>query len=234
MISLAKYYGVERSTEYLAHHGIKGMRWGVRRALKRGDKAALQKQHAKAEATLQKLKEQTDRKGQKQHAKELAIAGALGLGTGALGGLASYGIVKGQLAAQNALTPNAKSRIIMHPVGLYGASGLAAGAGLGALAASIPTAYRGTKKGNQKAIERYNRFKKAKEETFRGVKIGKPAKQPSTKQSNAKQDLKYAAKTAALSTVMGGPAANMYMSSRRAVNDPNFAPNKKRRKNSKG
>ena len=28
---MAEYYAVERSPEYLAHYGVKGMRWGVRR-----------------------------------------------------------------------------------------------------------------------------------------------------------------------------------------------------------
>lgn len=27
---MAKYYGVERSDEYLAHFGIRGMKWGIR------------------------------------------------------------------------------------------------------------------------------------------------------------------------------------------------------------
>jgi len=30
---MAKYYGIERSSDYLAHYGVRGMRWGVRKAL---------------------------------------------------------------------------------------------------------------------------------------------------------------------------------------------------------
>ena len=45
---MAEYYAVERSPEYLAHYGVKGMRWGVQRALKRGDDNALQKHYKKS------------------------------------------------------------------------------------------------------------------------------------------------------------------------------------------
>ena len=30
---MAEYYGVQRSEEYLAHYGIKGMKWGVRKEI---------------------------------------------------------------------------------------------------------------------------------------------------------------------------------------------------------
>lgn len=32
---MAKYYGIERSAEYLEHYGIKGMKWGIRKAIQR-------------------------------------------------------------------------------------------------------------------------------------------------------------------------------------------------------
>lgn len=32
---MAEYYAVERSPEYLAHYGVKGMKWGVRKAIER-------------------------------------------------------------------------------------------------------------------------------------------------------------------------------------------------------
>ena len=32
---MAQYYGVERSSDCLAHYGVKGMKWRVRKALKK-------------------------------------------------------------------------------------------------------------------------------------------------------------------------------------------------------
>lgn len=44
---MAEYYAVERSPSYLAHYGVKGMRWGVRRAKERGDEKALGRHYKK-------------------------------------------------------------------------------------------------------------------------------------------------------------------------------------------
>ena len=35
---MSSYYGVQRSSEYLAHYGVKGMKWGIQRALKKAQK----------------------------------------------------------------------------------------------------------------------------------------------------------------------------------------------------
>ena len=229
---MAQYYGIQRSDEYLAHYGIKGMKWGVRKAIEKGDKIALQKHYKKATAKLKELKEHTNAKEQKENAKAMATLGAGLIGAGALGGLASYGSIKGQVAAQRAILPNSKRATVMIPTGLIGASILGAGAGAGLLGGSIPYAYRATKRGNKKAIEKYNKFKKAVDETFSN-KNYKTIKQASSKQSSkrdaAKKELKYALKSAALSTVMG-PAANTYVTSQRIANNDWPEKTKSRRK----
>ena len=38
---MAEYYAVERSPEYLAHYGIRGMKWGVRKAIASGNSRRL-------------------------------------------------------------------------------------------------------------------------------------------------------------------------------------------------
>ena len=146
-------------SNFLMHYGIKGMKWGVRKAKESGNYAKLASHYERALRKKSILKEHSNRKAEKENAKEYAKGGAALLGLGALGGLASYGIVKGQVAAQRALLPNDKYRMVMHPVGLYGMSGLAGAGGLAALGASAKSAYRATKHGNKKAIEKYKKFK---------------------------------------------------------------------------
>lgn len=79
-------YAVERSDEYLAHYGILGMKWGVRRAIKSGNSARLGKQYAKAQKKLAKLEKQAGKS--KKYARRAALMGA---GAAAAGGLAAAG-----------------------------------------------------------------------------------------------------------------------------------------------
>lgn len=52
-----EYYGVASTPmdDYLAHYGVRGMKWGVRKAIKTGDSQKLSKQYAKAQKKLEKL-----------------------------------------------------------------------------------------------------------------------------------------------------------------------------------
>lgn len=195
---MAEYYAVERSSQYLAHYGVRGMRWGVRKALEKGDFAAYTKHYRKAGKKLGNLSIKANRQYQKQQAKDNLAAGAALTGLGALGGLASYGIVKGQLAAQRALAPNARSRLILHPVGLYGTSALSAGTGLGLIGASAVNAYRGSKRGNERAIKKRDRWQKEMESTFKDTPYGKLKEfktfnKQLTRMSNVKDPQKYMA-----------------------------------------
>ena len=79
-------YGVERSNEYLAHYGIRGMKWGVRKAIKSGNSARLSKQYAKASKKLAKLEKRAANTG--KYARRAALMGA---GAAAVGG-ASLGV----------------------------------------------------------------------------------------------------------------------------------------------
>lgn len=79
-------YAVERSDEYLAHYGIRGMKWGVRKAIASGDSAKLSRQYAKASKKLAKLQKRAANSG--KYAKRAALMGA---GAAAAGGLAAAG-----------------------------------------------------------------------------------------------------------------------------------------------
>lgn len=83
-----EYYGVASTPmdDYLAHYGIKGMKWGVRRALARRDAAGLGKQYKRAEKKLAKLEKKAAKT--KRYAARAALMGA---GAAAAGGLAATG-----------------------------------------------------------------------------------------------------------------------------------------------
>ena len=79
---MAQYYAVERSSKYLAHYGIRGMKWGVRKAIERGNSKKLARQYAKAKKKLAKLNDKADINKQQSIAKKYGkiskISGAIG------------------------------------------------------------------------------------------------------------------------------------------------------------
>lgn len=90
---MAEYYAVERSPEYLMHYGIKGMRWGVQKALlKKGDKRAraLHKQYNKANNYLAKLNKKANIGEQKIQQKKYAKRAGLGLGISTITPIGSH------------------------------------------------------------------------------------------------------------------------------------------------
>lgn len=81
------YYAIESSTDHLAHYGVKGMRWGVRKAIATGNQRALDRHYRKAVKKLAKL--QDIGLNSRKYAAKSAAYGAAAAGTGALtvGGL---------------------------------------------------------------------------------------------------------------------------------------------------
>ena len=116
-------YAVDRSDEYLAHYGIKGMKWGVQKALQSGSDRKLARQYKKAQKKLAKL-EKRAANGSK-YAKRAA---ALGAGAALAGGAAALGTERiGRGIAQGANAIGAAG-------GKLGSAMGAAGAGLNRLA----------------------------------------------------------------------------------------------------
>ena len=83
-----EYYGAPTTSteDFLMHYGVRGMKWGVRKAIQRGNDRALARQYHKAEKKLAKL-EKLGSNG-KKYAKRAAAYGA---GAAAAGGLAVAG-----------------------------------------------------------------------------------------------------------------------------------------------
>ena len=97
-------YAVDRSDEYLAHYGIKGMKWGVRKAIASGNSRKLSRQYRKAAKKLAKL-EKRAANGQKYARR----AARLGAGAALAGGLAAAGT--GGVATGLAYLQNASSNL---------------------------------------------------------------------------------------------------------------------------
>lgn len=79
-------YAVERNGDYLAHYGVRGMKWGVRRAIASGNSARLGRQYSKAQKKLAKLQKRAANSG--KYARRAAL---MGVGAAAAGGLAALG-----------------------------------------------------------------------------------------------------------------------------------------------
>ena len=87
---MAKYYGVTRNEEYLAHYGVRGMKWGVRKAIEKGNEKKLSRLYRKSQKKLQKLNLKADVDVQREYAKKHTRRAIAAAGVGALG-LAAYG-----------------------------------------------------------------------------------------------------------------------------------------------
>lgn len=101
-----EYYGAPTTPtdDYLAHYGIRGMKWGVQRAKKKplysGRNKRLDRQFVKASKKLEKLNQRTDIELQNKKADKLKKTSkiALGMGLAGIGGIsAATGLSKRSL-----------------------------------------------------------------------------------------------------------------------------------------
>lgn len=188
---MSNYYAVDRNSEYLAHYGVRGMKWGVRRALARGDRAALSRHYRKAALKLGKLSVQANRgMMQKRYS-----AAKNNMATGAISsaGLSAIGTM--------AVNPRLDAANKLKIAGLAGLAGAAGGALLNSR--GIMSGRYISDKGHAKAVAKRDAFRKEMESTFKNTGVAPSIKEMRrfhnqiTAISNQKDPKAYAQKQAA-------------------------------------
>lgn len=113
------YYAVERSEDYLAHYGVKGMHWGVRKAKESNNPRKLDRQWRKANKRLNKLNSKANiadqQKIYKRNSGPQVVANMIG---GAGGGMLS-----GALLARRLGIPEKLAGPMVVGTGIAGAIG---------------------------------------------------------------------------------------------------------------
>lgn len=149
---MSEYYGTPAaSSDFLAHYGVKGMKWGVRKAIEEGGRAAtnrsLSRQYRKAERKLRKLNYYSNR----------GIQGGRAGVNAAIAGLGAAG------AAMLARSGNPISAIPAAAMGAWGA------------ADAIRLGRKATKAGHERVVKERNDFAKAMKKSFAGTGYAKKA-----------------------------------------------------------
>lgn len=94
------YYAVVRSTDHLMHYGIKGMKWGVRKAIEKGNSKKLARQYKKAAKKFAKLEKRADIEQQAKNVKKYKRVAGVGA---AVAGAGIGGVVGSSLRMKNIL-----------------------------------------------------------------------------------------------------------------------------------
>ena len=206
---MAKYYGIERSSEHLTHYGVKGMKWGVRKAIESGNTRALAKHWAKAVAKRNALAERA-KTGKGIQARRI---GQGALASGLISGIGTYAL-------------NRASGVSPVTSGIY-AGGAALG---GAIGGGLLNAGKPSPMEMSRAKMDHDDWVHAMKSAFKGtkyagkIKKGSQVKQPIIKkQTTKKEAVAYARdmfKNQMRGQLVGGPIGQAVAAYRMRTDNP--------------
>ena len=157
---MSEYYGTPAaSSDFLAHYGVKGMRWGVRKAIESGNTKRLERHYTKANKKLASLKKKADVISN-LNSRKLAPA-VMGSGLVPAGFGAAFPI----MAKATKHKMGVDDKIIAGVNAAFGAGIIGAGAH------DLIAGSRRTKaKGHDKAVRKVNEWQKEMKNTFKNTK----------------------------------------------------------------
>ncbi len=85
---MSEYYGIAPSSDFFAHYGVKGMKWGVRKAVEKSSRK-LDKAYRKAYKKLEKLNKRADVETQAKLAQKYKSAAKGNVGAAVIGASAA-------------------------------------------------------------------------------------------------------------------------------------------------
>lgn len=167
---MSEYYAVQRSGEYLEHYGVKGMKWGVRKAVEKGNSRKLTRQYIKASKKLAKLQNKANVGYQKKRIKDASNHQKAAVALGAL----NLGITGGMTAASVSRAIKQARKTGHGHIDAY----LPVGAGIAADIIARQISKRKAKKlttsaGHKAAVKKANDFKREMSNAFKGTKYSK-------------------------------------------------------------
>lgn len=162
---MSEYYGVSTPTsDFLAHYGVKGMKWGVRKAIQKANVEKLKEHHRKAEKKLYSLQNKANLLTKKSEQRN-------GYGLAAFGGALAGAGTAANLLAIKSLKKN--GRALISPTVAISAPVLGAlSVGVGAKQA-ISARRLSKAKGHAKAVKKVNDWQKSMKDTFKGTSFEK-------------------------------------------------------------